>query len=139
MALKFTAPLGLRPFHIIPKHNHLCKLRPLSTSPYSSCSSSKAFAVSEGAEGGVTEEDPPPASVSGNYAVPQKMPLSLRFSGFVLFCFAMDGLTMEPLFLLKDHYLLLGLSSVYWNSSRLLAPPLMVSDSLIFSMIMLDS
>ncbi|KAK4740455.1 hypothetical protein SAY87_032336 [Trapa incisa] len=59
MALKFIYPTGLPSLHAIPTHNHPCKLRSLRRSP------SRAFALSEGAEGsGVAEEDPPPASFS---------------------------------------------------------------------------
>lgn len=62
MALNFIAP---SPF-VIPKHKHLFKLQSQTTS----C---KTFAQSQriGAEGGggVTEEDPPAASLSGKKKV----------------------------------------------------------------------
>ncbi|OWM73280.1 uncharacterized protein LOC116202368 [Punica granatum] len=61
MALKFISAPVLPSFHTFPEHSRLSKLHPLSPSP-SLCPSpscSKAFALSEGAEGGVTEEDPP--------------------------------------------------------------------------------
>lgn len=142
MALKFISPTGLPSLHIIPKHNHLRKLQTLSTSPSPPPPPpSKAFALSEGAEGGgVTEEDPPPASFSGKHSVPLKKNAVFLKSIFYFVLFCLELLINGALFLMKDHYLLLGRSWVCWSSSLLLAPPrpLMVSDSFTFSMTILD-